>query len=455
MLKALLMASVIIGAFLFQPAQADETLLRCPLGGAYQVIDGIHMCTQAAPFGEKSFARGRSNELFEGRWPNPAHSAVETHNYSYKVGTCTYQQTVASSNIPATPQSFTITTTTSESCPGLPTTHTPPSTKTVSAGPNGGDYFCPPDNATPGTFYKMYPVGSSYICWHDAAHPDNDNDCPDTAVGGCEDPPKPDCFMAGNGMEVCPSDPDEKCTSYVQDGKTYYDCPTNCGFIQDMFYCTKEPDIPDIPDMSHCFKVATGYACPSDSPNPDDTLDNPNKPMPDMTKGDFKETNKGIETRLNATNKLLGDLTGYGAANNQALADLNSKQLAANGFLRDIRQNTAATAGNTADIKDALTGDGMDLDDNHRGLIGGALGITGDESIDDLTKEEITLDSFRSEFQWSGGGGSCPAPRQINILGASFQVDWQPYCSAFAVASHFILAAAYFFAAFIAFGGRK
>ncbi|MDD4864849.1 MAG: virulence factor TspB C-terminal domain-related protein [Alishewanella agri] len=463
MLKALLMASVIIGAFLFQPpANAQESGSNpCPLGGTLFE----DKCLTPAPLGEswQSFRSGVSYGFSDDRLESMqlAIDAYVSYENSRETSGGWSQSVTVSEVIPY--NAIRINVVEHKYCKvGQPDQYYCPI--------NYNNVFisgfsqllvtapkCAPDGHPQFNLGPISISGTDNYCYYMAATPENDNECPPGTIGGCDEPPEePECSIGGNGMEVCPADPNEKCSSYQHEGKTFYDCPSNCGFIQDQFFCTTEPDSDgEIPDMSKCFKVATGWACPPDSPTPDDNIDNPEKTLPDMTKGDFKETNKGVETRLDATNLLLGDIAGTGEATNQGIADLNAKALAANGILSQIRQNTGATAGNTADIKDALTGDGMDLDDNHRGLIGGALGITGDESIDDLTKEEITLDSFRSDFQWSGGGGSCPAPRQINILGASFHMDWHPYCEAFAVASHFILAAAYFFAAFIAFGGRK
>lgn len=467
MLKALLMASVIIGAFLFQPAaySQESSSNPCPFGG--DLLDG--MCTMAAPLKETKTIRCNSTTYgvpgVTLTIPTSSSAGQACVDASLPLLQERYTSNTSICNVNLQPHydnprvEITYNTYSYSSC--NETTNKVTSTwfpyPNLLSNQNG--YQCPPDGSVGKAFTQGPFVTESgqNLCFYPAAIPDNDNECPPGTVGDCDQPPEePECSIAGNGMKVCPADPNEKCSSYQHEGKTFYDCPSNCGFIQDQFFCTTESDSDgEIPDMSKCFKVATGWACPPDSPTPDDNIDNPDKPLPDMNKGDFKEVNRGIETRLDATNQLLGELTGIGAANNQALADLNAKLLAANGFLRNIEKNTADTAKNTGDIKDALTGDGLELDDNHQGLIGGALGITGDESIDDLTKEEITLDSFRSEFQWSVGGGSCPAPRQINILGASFHMDWQPYCEAFAVVSHFILAAAYLFAGFIAFGGRK
>lgn len=491
MLKALLMASVIIGAFLFQPSVFSNTdpdrFFSCEPDEV--VLLGIG-CGKSAP--------SRSCELTSIRTDHPLgivnissiadlDALVASNNRTYSPPNCIHESPGGTSQpfavsdtwshqfVKTCPESSETTVTVTQ-----PTTVTKTTLRKTTTRLSGDacrlndhdtqttnytsalvvtytlsdEIQCPASHPLGPIYYDRPPI-LGHFCYR-VPTDEPDDECPPDTIGGCGEQPDPgSCFMAGNGMEVCPSDPDEKCTSYVHEGQTFYDCPANCGFIQDMFYCTKEPDIPDIPDMSHCFKVATGYACPSDSPNPDDTLDNPNKPMPDMTKGDFKETNKGIETRLNATNKLLGDLTGYGAANNQALADLNAKQLAANGILNQIRQNTAATAGNTKDIKDALTGDALELEPDTAESILSGLGLTGDETFSDLEKEVVSLDSYRSQFNWSAGSSSCPPDRSMSLLGKSFLIDWQPYCDAFGVLGYFVKAAALLISGFIAFGVRK
>lgn len=307
--------------------------------------------------------------------------------------------------------------------------------------------YCPPDESP--TLIGIHPVGNgSFICWKEALD-EPPEEC-DDIVGNCE--PDPECVNGGNGMQVCAKDPDETCDSYTHNGNIYYDCPVGCGFIQGTLYCTTEPDSDgEIPDLSNCFKIATGWACPPDSPTPDDNIDNPEKPLPDMNKGDFKQVNIGIETRLDGTNKLLGDIAAIGEANAEGLADLNSKALAGNKKLDDIIKNTGATV-------DALTADGESADmidgPGFKSEIARALGITGEESIEDLTVAEVDLDDFKGEFTWSIGSSQCPQPRAINMLGRTFYMDWNPFCQAFTVMGYLILAAAYFFSTIIAFKGK-
>lgn len=480
MQKALLMASVIIGAFLFQPSataqQAEPNY--CPLGGTY--TDGKCTWSVGSEIRYVVISVTRTGHTY------PSISAWNAYISSLTTGVDAYHsacmnqqynlyESLISSDTeiikPYTfPLQYRVTTRfyprsqVNGVCQNQPMTET----QQVYNHPTGAINavqqtveICPP-SAFPqfdqGPFQAEN--GNNY-CYYPAATPDNDDgeDCPPDTIGDCDIPDEPQCSTGGNGMEVCEADPNEKCSSYEHEGKTFYDCPTGCGFIQDQLFCTTEPDSDgEIPDMSNCFKVATGWACPPDSPTPDDNIDNPEKTLPDMTKGDFKETNKGVETRLDATNSLLGDIAGTGKATNQGIADLNAKALAANGILSQIRQNTGATAGNTKDILDLLKenseAEPLELDNDWKSVFSAGLGITGDETIDDLTKSEITLDQFKSEFQWSSSSSQCPQPRAINILSKTFYMDWQPFCTAFNVLGYFILAAAYFLSIRIAFGGR-
>ena len=75
-------------------------------------------------------------------------------------------------------------------------------------------------------------------------------------------------------------------------------------FAMTNFLCTTEPDLPSLDD---CLLQQMATACPSDTPPPDDDIQDPNKPLPDMAKVDFKDVLKGVETRTDATNKLLSE----------------------------------------------------------------------------------------------------------------------------------------------------
>lgn len=463
MQKALLMASVIIGAFLFQPNANSQVLTEdgklgiqgsdmCPLGGNYAPALGFCFVAATSSFtyrfdyGDFSSSPDLACQSASNGYRAHIYNSQAKNDPNIVTGSNGYTLTSSGQN------SFNCKmTVTGTYIPNGQSINWSYSDNTVDIGPEV--YQCPPESSNPN--FQVFNLGpyeteEGYkICFYLSNDPDNDdgNECPDGTIGGCDIPDPDECFEAGNGMEVCRKDPNDICDSYEHDGKIFYDCPAGCGFINDQLYCTTDPDIPDIPDLSKCFKVGNSWACPPDSPTPDDDIDNPEKPLSEMTKGDFKQVQRGVETRLDGTNKLLGDIAGIGKATGEGIEDLNAKALAANKKLDDIIKNTGKTAEN-------LEGDGLELDTNYIDTFKGAFGITGDESIDDLTKTEITLDQFRSEFQWTGGNSSCPPPRSIQIIGQTFSMNWEPFCTAFNVIGYLILAAAYFLSIRIAFGGR-
>lgn len=468
MQKALLMASVIIGAFLFQPNANSQVLTEdgklgetnfdmCPLGGHYApalgfcFVPATHQKTFKIKCNNISAMTGVTITINENDDPFSAciSSSMSLLNEHYNSigGICNLKLTPKSNLVEIFYNQYVFSTCDDTTRPTNASWSPYPSVVSTNEG-----YQCPPESSNPNfqVFNRgPYETTEGYnICYYPSSDPGNDDDCPEGTVGGCE-PPEPDCIIAGNGMEVCKEDPNEKCDSTEQNGQTvYFNCEAGCGFVNDQFLCTTEPDSDgEIPDLSDCFKVGSSWACPSDPPTPDDNIDDPQKPINDMTKGDFKQVQRGVETRLDGTNKLLGDIAGIVKATGEGIEDLNAKALAANKKLDDIIKNTGQTAEN-------LEGDGLELETNYIDTFKGALGITGDESIDDLTKTEITLDQFRSEFQWTGGNSSCPPPRSIQIIGQTFSMNWEPFCTAFNVIGYLILAAAYFLSIRIAFGGR-
>ncbi|EHR42670.1 hypothetical protein AJE_00735 [Alishewanella jeotgali KCTC 22429] len=90
-----------------------------------------------------------------------------------------------------------------------------------------------------------------------------------------------DCFTLKNGVKWCWADKAEKCQ--VVNGVEQ--CASGCGTVNGDFVCYD--DTPVIPPKDR-----------DQLTPPDDTLTDPNKSINDMVKGDFKEINKGVESRL-------------------------------------------------------------------------------------------------------------------------------------------------------------
>lgn len=90
-----------------------------------------------------------------------------------------------------------------------------------------------------------------------------------------------ECFTLPNGVRWCWADKAEKCQ--VVNGLEQ--CASGCGTVNGDFVCYD--DKPVIPPKDR-----------DQLTPPDDTLADPNKPINEMVKSDFKEVNKGVETRL-------------------------------------------------------------------------------------------------------------------------------------------------------------
>ena len=90
-----------------------------------------------------------------------------------------------------------------------------------------------------------------------------------------------DCFTLKNGVKWCWADKAEKCQ--VVNGVEQ--CASGCGTVNGDFVCYE--DTPVVPPKDR-----------DQLTPPDDTLTDPNKSINDMVKGDFKEINKGVESRL-------------------------------------------------------------------------------------------------------------------------------------------------------------
>ena len=453
MQKALFIA-LLVGSFLFPryvTAQDTQLDYSCPDGGTYQLHPELgHICSVPAPSSSAARVFKKDNSFVEGPWPGIAQVAIESYNETISYSGTTVTDSVISSDVPATPQPFPIMVRRTIS-DGLnpPTISNNPYTITANSIPP--QHYCPPDSS-PG-LNSLGGSSPNFICWGHASLlndcPEENGDCepppeecPPGTIGGCA-PPEPDCFLTGSGSEVCFEDPEDKCdVNFVNDEPVYSNCQAGCGFVNENFLCAEEPELPSLDD---CLVTTNGYACAPDVPEPDDNITDPNKPMPDMVKGDFKDTMRGVESRIDANNELLAD---------QIKRDKDNTNLLA-GKLDKTNQLLTGIDGNTKQIADALTGDELEIPDPTVESIRHGLGITGDETFSDLEKSVVDLGSYRDQFSWSVGPSTCPAPRNMNMLGKTFTLDWQPYCDAFTVVGYFVQAAAFLISGFIAFGVRK
>lgn len=104
---------------------------------------------------------------------------------------------------------------------------------------------------------------------------------------------------------------------------------------------------------------------------------------------------------------------------------------------------------------DALTSGNFDVE----GGINSALGITGNESIADLTDEPVTLESYREDFQPFLTTGQCPQnlPVALSLFGSNFNFVfyYQPVCDLMGIIGSILNWAVWLSVPFIVFGRRR
>lgn len=140
-------------------------------------------------------------------------------------------------------------------------------------------------------------------------------------------PEPPECAITPTGMKVCKEDPNTKCTANSSNAMS---CPPSCGYLNNVFVCFENPDVdPEQPEEP-------------DTPRPpkDDNIENPEKPLQDMLKKDFKDVQRGVETRLDGFAADMANLIKAEKGGNEQLVK-NSAQ--GNKLLNSINQNTADT----------------------------------------------------------------------------------------------------------------
>ncbi len=186
---------------------------------------------------------------------------------------------------------------------------------------------------------------------------DPDEPEPPEECGGPLNPcPSPPCAPGGNGMMVCKDNPDDKCdlvsAEIDENGNpqpVYANCQEGCGFILGSFFCATKPD--DMPSFEKCKFTFNGYACPSE---PNDNITDPEKPIQDMKKQDFKDTNIGVESRQDKTNDLLETLIATNITDAENLSKLQEEGNAgtgkSNNYLKDIDSNIKKVADDFGDF---------------------------------------------------------------------------------------------------------
>jgi hypothetical protein len=200
---------------------------------------------------------------------------------------------------------------------------------------------CPEDYPIGPVFYDDGQLMGNY-CYYEPT--DEEPPQCDDIFGNCE--PDPECVEGGNGLMACTADPNEKCQQTTINGEvTYFNCEPGCGFVNDVFFCSTEPDA--VPNFEKCQITETGYVCPS---NPNDNIQDPEKPLTDMFKKDFKDVNVGIESRQNITNDLLATQISSEKNNAQQITG------AINEMNRNLGTKIDNSTGELKDIGETLDG---------------------------------------------------------------------------------------------------
>ncbi len=150
-------------------------------------------------------------------------------------------------------------------------------------------------------------------------------------------PEPPKCWQTKNNLNMCQQDPAEKCITV----NGAQQCQSGCGYINGDFFCADKPSTE-----------------PPKTPNPDkplpevdDAITTPEKPIDEMQKGDFKDVQKGVESRLSVVSAGIGNLENSVDESNQILSEIEENTESA---LADNQTQIGLLSG----IKDALTGEG-------------------------------------------------------------------------------------------------
>lgn len=160
-----------------------------------------------------------------------------------------------------------------------------------------------------------------------------------------DDAPK-ECFTTKNGLKWCWADKNEKCQ--IVNGVEQ--CVSGCGTVNGDFVCYE--DTPVIPPRDK-----------EDPIPPDDTITNPEKSINDMSKGDFKEVNKGVEQRLdnvviavNNSAVSMDNVSDQVGLTNSKLDGVGRQLDGIGKQIGDIDGTLDGIADDTGDIKDVLEG---------------------------------------------------------------------------------------------------
>lgn len=248
-------------------------------------------------------------------------------------------------------------------------------------------------------------------------------------------PPEPpeNCTTTPSGMKVCKEDPNDKCTANSSGALS---CGESCGYMNNVFVCFENPDVdpeqPEEPDVPR--------------PPKDDNIENPDKPIADMLKKDFKDVQRGVESRLDG---FAADMANLIKTEKAAKDQENKNSAQGNKLLNSINQNTADTVKELKKINEGTVAGSIEKpefgeknDWNQRNF-----GTVLKGKVDELGNLPI-IKSATAFFDVSFAG-SCPV---YNVSVWVFEIQIDQFCSAEMQAIFpYIKAVVLLIAAFLAF----
>ena len=354
-MKYLLSALLLCGAFFSFPVSAQQSGLKCPDGGTLTEYGGQQICSVPAPIGEQYAACHNgycvnTTNIAEGAAAVAEYRTSQHVSHCGSVGVYSYVSHTPDKKIQFSVYRTAYDKLADGSCrmkTGYPSTSTAAGNWALL----GSSAYCPPDNSP--ALINLGGDAPNHFCWALAVDEEPPPDCENDPLNPCEPPP---CVRGGNGMMVCKDNPEDKC--WVDEwGHTQ--CEEGCGFVGETFFCATQPDPDEMPNFDKCKFTFNGYACPSE---PDDDVPEPDKPLPDMKKQDFKDVNIGVETRQDVTNDLLETLISTNISESENLSKTLGDKLdegnaglgQANAYLKQIDINTNAMAEDIADFTDLV-----------------------------------------------------------------------------------------------------
>jgi hypothetical protein len=249
---------------------------------------------------------------------------------------------------------------------------------------------------------------------HGVFEPDRDNQAACKLPTSIPDPtPKdPDqCFPTGSGFKACKADPNDKCTVNSTNALS---CGNSCGYMNGEFMCftQRDPTVdPNKPD-------------PTPRPDKDDTITDPQKALSDMVKGDFKQIQRGVETRLDG---FTADMANLMKSQEYAATQANKNSAQGNKLLNSINQNTANTVEELKKLSDAgaaVEGITKPEFEDKNDWSARNFGTVLKEKADQLM--QIPVMKSISGFFTVGFSGTCPT---YNVTVWVFEININQFCS--------------------------